>query len=125
MKAKVDRDQSHASLCIPVGSILAKLPKGPHMDADWLVCDGSEVPSEYQALRLIVGNRLPDLRGMLLRGHNEVEPKRELIGNQDLKVDIGTAIFLQTTDYHNAGYSVHEESVTPKHQAVIWLIRAR
>jgi Phage Tail Collar Domain len=38
----------------------------------WIVCDGSAVPAgdRYEALRVLVGDRVPDLRGMFLRGLN-------------------------------------------------------
>ena len=55
---------------IPVGSIMAffghKAPEG------WLMCDGSVIPdqTEFTAIRELVGNNTPDLRGMFLRGMN-------------------------------------------------------
>ena len=57
-----------ASNGAPTGSIIAHtsntVPNG------WLKCDGNAIPSgaEYQALRDIVGQNTPDLRGMFLRG---------------------------------------------------------
>ena len=43
-----------------------------------LLCDGSDIPvgSDYDDLRSIVGNTLPDLRDMTLRGNR---PGRDLL----------------------------------------------
>ena len=55
-------------LRIPTGTIVAyfgdKAPKG------WMICDGSTVPSDFDDLRKVAGEKVPDLRGMFLRGAN-------------------------------------------------------
>jgi Phage Tail Collar Domain len=54
----------------PAGTITAfwgtKAPDG------WLLCDGSPLPNDnrYSSLRALIGDTLPDLRGMFLRGLN-------------------------------------------------------
>lgn len=59
---------SPASQQVPAGTIVAywssRAPGG------WLPCDGSPVPegSEFDELRAMTGPRLPDLRGLFLRG---------------------------------------------------------
>jgi hypothetical protein len=54
----------------PVGSIQAYY--GTTDPDGWLICDGRSTPtgSEYNALRALVGDKIPDLRGMFLRGLN-------------------------------------------------------
>lgn len=53
---------------IPTGTIVAyygdKVPKG------WMLCDGSTIPSDFEELRKVAGEKVPDLRGMFLRGVN-------------------------------------------------------
>ena len=69
---------------IPTGTIVSyygdKAPKG------WMLCDGSTVPSDFEELRKVVGERVPDLRGMFLRGANNARSD----GNGD--AEIGRAI---------------------------------
>ncbi len=60
----------HHSNIIPAGTIV---PYWSHTaPPGWLMCDGSEIPSdsEYEKLRAMVGNTVPDLRGVFLRGLN-------------------------------------------------------
>ena len=53
---------------LPAGAVVAlwsvQIPLG------WLLCDGSAVPegSQYDKLRALVNGKLPDLRGVFLRG---------------------------------------------------------
>ncbi|MDP8207743.1 MAG: phage tail protein [Candidatus Electryonea clarkiae] len=55
---------------IPTGSVVAFM--GDFEPEGWLLCNGSDVPKgkRYNELRKIVGNTLPDLRAMFLRGKN-------------------------------------------------------
>ena len=55
------------------GAIVAYTGDVSAVPSGWLYCDGSQIPTtnEYQALRDMVGNNLPDLRGWFLRGSGE------------------------------------------------------
>lgn len=51
---------------VPTGAIMAfyrsSAPSG------WLKCDGSNIPTQYSALRNLIGTKTPDLRGYFIRG---------------------------------------------------------
>lgn len=51
---------------LPVGTIVAFA--GNKIPQDWLVCDGSQIPSQYTALCEVLGNstNTPDLSGRVL-----------------------------------------------------------
>ncbi|HZW26239.1 MAG TPA: tail fiber protein [Gallionella sp.] len=57
---------------IPTGTIVAfygdKAPKG------WMLCDGSDIPSDHKDLRQLVGERVPDLRSMFVKDLNNGQP---------------------------------------------------
>ena len=55
------------------GAIVAYTGDVSSVPSGWLYCDGSQIPTtnEYQALRSMVGNNVPDLRGWFLRGSGE------------------------------------------------------
>jgi hypothetical protein len=52
----------------PVGSIQAYM--GTTAPEGWLICNGQSIATgdEYAELRAIIGNNVPDMRGMFLRG---------------------------------------------------------
>lgn len=53
----------------PIGTILASVYKHYNQPSGWLVCDGSLIPNEYQALRnLLQSDRTPNLIGRTLIG---------------------------------------------------------
>ncbi len=55
-----------ASNGVPTGSIMPYLGTTP--PRGWALCDGSALPSSAVALKAMIGNNTPDLRGMFLRG---------------------------------------------------------
>lgn len=56
---------------VPVGMILAwPVGQNPEDMDNWLECNGQSVSqSAYPELFAVVGNQVPDLRGLFLRGH--------------------------------------------------------
>lgn len=64
----------------PIGTIVATtLPADRFESANggatknWVICDGREAPAD-SAYRKFVGQNVPDLRGLFLRGANEMSP---------------------------------------------------
>lgn len=56
---------------VPVGTIIVwPVEKNPEESEKWLDCDGKPIPSpsDYDKLRLLVGNNTPDFTGLFLRG---------------------------------------------------------
>lgn len=53
---------------VPTGTVVALW--GESVPAGWLPCDGSPIPegAQYDRLRRSLGGKLPDLRGLFLRG---------------------------------------------------------
>ncbi|WP_045226741.1 phage tail protein [Methyloterricola oryzae] len=58
---------------VPVGSIIAYW--NAQAPAGWLPCDGSNIPEgpQYEKLKQLTGQRVPDLRGLFLRGLGQHE----------------------------------------------------
>ena len=56
---------------VPVGMILAwPVGQNPEDMDNWLECNGQSIsPSVYPELFAVLGNSVPDLRGLFLRGH--------------------------------------------------------
>lgn len=56
---------------IPVGSIQAYM--GKIAPDGWLICDGAPISEnvKYDSLKALIGNNLPDLRDMFLRGKSD------------------------------------------------------
>ena len=68
-----------ASNGVPVGTVVAFMGDETKVPDGWLVCDGSSIATnaKYVQLRSILGstwgiNKLPDLRGVFLRGVNSM-----------------------------------------------------
>ena len=63
--------QSVATSSIPVGTVIAWPSASWPADADnWLECNGQAISSAvYPELAALVGSRVPDYRGVFLRGH--------------------------------------------------------
>jgi microcystin-dependent protein len=55
-----------ASNGVPTGSIMPYIGTTP--PRGWALCDGSALPPSAVALKAMIGNNAPDLRGMFLRG---------------------------------------------------------
>jgi microcystin-dependent protein len=54
---------------VPMGTIMAYALDAKNIEGTgWLLCDGSPIPSQYQALILALGDNTPDLRGNTLIG---------------------------------------------------------
>ncbi len=51
---------------IPTGTIVAFY--GKEIPVGWMLCDGSTIPSSFADLRKLIGDKVPDLRDMFLRG---------------------------------------------------------
>jgi hypothetical protein len=66
---------------VPVGSITAYW--GTSSPPGWLLCDGASVPpgAEFDALRSLVGNAVPDLRDYFLRGASGSRPPGNIQGD--------------------------------------------
>ena len=56
---------------VPVGTIVAwPVATNPEDMDNWLECNGQSIsPSVYPELFAVLGNSVPDLRGLFLRGH--------------------------------------------------------
>ena len=56
---------------VPVGTIISwPVATNPEDMDNWLECNGQSIsPSVYPELFAVVGNSVPDLRGLFLRGH--------------------------------------------------------
>ena len=83
---------------VPVGMILAwPVGQNPEDMDNWLECNGQSIsPSVYPELFAVVGNSVPDLRGLFLRGHGGNSAalgvvQRDAIRN--LTADFGGAIY--------------------------------
>ena len=80
LQSQIDelKDSLNRTDRIPTGTIVAfysdTIPNG------WMLCNGSKIPAKYEELRKLVGDSVPDLRGMFLRGANN--------GRNDGKGDI-------------------------------------
>lgn len=65
-----------------VGNNIQNANNGGDVPSGWLYCDGSQIPSgaQYDALRELIGNNVPDLRGWMLRGTGESGDNEDYIG---------------------------------------------
>jgi len=58
---------------MPIGGIIVWGSEKPLPDNTWLEANGQAIPNgvEYEEIRSIYGNNLPDYRGVFLRGHGQ------------------------------------------------------
>ncbi|MDY6941722.1 MAG: phage tail protein [Pseudomonadota bacterium] len=61
--------RQNGELAVPVGTVVAFF--GDEIPFGWLLCDGRALPPGYSELQALVGENLPDLRGMFLRGRTD------------------------------------------------------
>lgn len=76
-------DQDIAQYIIPSGTVVSTLESTAPVG--WLLCDGREIPQQFETLRGIVGENTPDLRGLFLRGLDSgrgIDPNRILGSEQ-------------------------------------------
>ncbi|WP_088324078.1 phage tail protein [Polaribacter tangerinus] len=68
--AKKSESSEIASNGVPPGTIVAFIGNDSKIPEGWVKCTGQDISSgkQYEALRAIVGSKLPDLRGRFLKG---------------------------------------------------------
>ncbi len=84
---------------VPPGTVVAFMGNDDAIPAGWVKCDGTDISNEgvlYDALKLVIGNTLPDLRGRFLKG--------EGVGANipEEKIEVGTI-----GDYQGQGIASH------------------
>lgn len=91
---------------VPVGTVVASFGV-PAAGSGWLLCDGSTIPvgAEYAALKLMVGDNTPDLRGMFLRGAGQNDiVERKYDGGDAHNVGSYQGDLLKQHDHKNGVY---------------------
>jgi microcystin-dependent protein len=94
----MEKDVENA-IRIPTGIIVAFY--GKDAPIGWMLCDGSTIPIEYETLRKLVGNKVPDLRGTFLRGSNN--GRNDGRGDVDISRSLGS--------YQNDTFSSHRHII--------------
>lgn len=91
-----------------VGTVVAFPEDKQRIPEGWLLCDGGEVPAgdEFDKLRDLIGNKLPDYQGYFLRGLDggkgrDEEPNRKIGSEQ------GSANLSHNHDCSAAGNHTH------------------
>jgi len=97
-----------------VGNNIQNATNGGDIPSGWLYCDGSQIPSgaQYDALRDLVGNNVPDLRGWMLRGTGESGDNEDYVGPSLGTTQAGNFKLhgheIQNMQTNQAGYHSHD-----------------
>jgi len=73
-RTKSQITQINTSEAFPIGGIIVWGTNKPLPDSTWLECNGQAIPNgiEYEQIRQIYGENLPDYRGVFLRGYGSI-----------------------------------------------------
>ena len=131
---------------VPVGTIISwPVSQNPEDMDNWLECNGQSISrSVYPELFAVVGNSVPDLRGLFLRGHGGNSAalgvrQSDMVGVHDHIVSIrdgdgfgsGTPAFDETdspwgwVNFRTAAGNNMGPETRPVNMAVRYFIRAR
>lgn len=94
---------------IPVGLIAPYY--GTSAPTNWLLCDGSAIPSQYTALIALVGANTPNLKGKVVVGYNAAETEFDTLaetGGSKTSTAAHTHTLSAHTHQHDHGHTISD-----------------
>lgn len=100
----------NASNGVPTGSIMPYI--GETAPRGWVLCDGSALPATATALKSMIGNNTPNLKGMFIRGtgtspvNNQAGPALKATQGESFKDHTHSAVHDHTQEAHSHNVSI-------------------